>query len=235
MEEVAGGLPVGWTLLNAVGAGSYIAAFTDSAYVGTTSLLLSKATATSSSAVAALGPRMDVTPAVPHGLGFWVAPMAGTSAAGFTVQALWYNNSDVYVTAHNLLSEAAIASGWIEINVTAIPPAGCTYARLAFVLSSASTAQYVAIDAVMLRPAARTFYAPTRGQFFRALENSGAGRVATVTAAVPSHQGDATNIAFNHTTFVTQAGALAQFVKTTLSLTDAQLATIMATARQVTE
>lgn len=79
------------------------------------------------------------------------------------------------------------------------------------------------------------FYAPTRGQFFRALENSGAGRVATVTAAVPSDQGDATNIAFNHTTFVTQAGALAQFVKTALGLTDAQLAAIITAARSVAE
>lgn len=78
-------------------------------------------------------------------------------------------------------------------------------------------------------------YAPTRGQFFRALENSGVGRTATITDAVPSDRGDATNIAFNHATFVTQTGTLAQFVKTTLSLTDAQLATIMATARQVTE
>ncbi len=247
MEEVAGGLPVGWTLLNAVGVGSYISAFTDAAYVGTTSLLLSKATATTSSAVAALGPRMDVTPAVAHGLGFWVAPMAGTSAAGFTVQALWYNSSDVYVIADNLVNEAPIVSGWNEINAPATPPPGCTYARLAFILSEASTAQYVAVDAVVFRPAVganairdaaivpRTFYAPTRGQFFRALENSGSGRVALVRDAVPSDAGDPDNIAFNHTTFVTTAGRLAQLVKSAVPLTDAQLATIIANARAVAE
>jgi len=79
------------------------------------------------------------------------------------------------------------------------------------------------------------FFAPTRGQFFRALENSSAGRVATVANAVPSDRGSAINLAFEHTTFVTQAGPLAQFVKTTLSLTDAQLAAIIASARAVTE
>lgn len=82
---------------------------------------------------------------------------------------------------------------------------------------------------------ALALFAPTRGQFFRALENSGAGRVATVSDAVPSDRSDAINIAFNHTTFVTQGGALAQFVKATLGLTDAQLAAIVAAARSVTE
>jgi len=82
---------------------------------------------------------------------------------------------------------------------------------------------------------ALALFAPTRGQFFRALENSGAGRVAAVADAVPSDRLDATNIAFNHTTFVTQTGTLAQFVKTTLGLSDAQLATIIANARTVAE
>ncbi|SOR27134.1 protein of unknown function [Methylorubrum extorquens] len=247
MEDVAGGLPVGWSLLNAVGAGSSISAFTDASYAGTTSLLLSKATATTSSAVAALGPRMDVTPLALHGLGFYVAPMAGTTTSGFTVQAFWYDRTDTYVTASNLLDNGPIAGAWNEISLPATPPAGCTYGRLAFILAEASTAQYVGIDAVLFRPALGALgirdaaitptklYAPTRGQFFRALENSAAGRVATVTDAVPSDRGDAINIAFAHAQFVTQSGVLAQFVKTTLGLTDAQLAAIIAAARSVTE
>lgn len=78
-------------------------------------------------------------------------------------------------------------------------------------------------------------FPPRRGQFFKALEGSGVGRVAAVAAAVPSDPGDATNVAFNHTTFVLQAGTFAQFVKTTLGLTDAQLAAIITSARAVTE
>ncbi len=78
-------------------------------------------------------------------------------------------------------------------------------------------------------------YPPRRGQFFKALEASGAGRVSTIVAAIPVDPGDATNIAFNHTTFVLQAGTLAQFVKTTLSLTDAQLSAVITSARGLTE
>lgn len=76
---------------------------------------------------------------------------------------------------------------------------------------------------------------PRRGQFFQALKASGAGRISAVMAAVPLDPDDALNIAFNHTTFVTQTGALAQFVKTTLGLTDAQLAAIVANARTLSE
>lgn len=247
MEEVAGGVPVGWTLLNAVGAGSGISAYTAAAYAGKTSLLLTKATATTSSAVAALGPRMDVTPSIAHGLTFFVAPMAGTTTAGFSVQARYYDKTDALLSVDTRLNNGPVSAGWSEVGLPVTPPTTCAYVRLGFVLSEASTAQYVAIDAVVFQPAfgsvalrdaaitAAKFYAPTRGQFFRALENSGAGRVATVTDAVPSDRGDATNIAFNHTTFVTQAGALAQFVKTTLSLTDAQLAAIITAARSVAE
>ena len=78
-------------------------------------------------------------------------------------------------------------------------------------------------------------YPPRRGQFFRALEAFQAGATSTVAAAIPSDPGDATNIAFNHATFIVQVGTLAQFVKTTLGLTDAQLTTIISNARSVTE
>ncbi|MBB2962879.1 hypothetical protein FHU13_003277 [Methylobacterium sp. R2-1] len=201
MEEVAGGVPAGWTLLNAVGAGSGVSAYMAAAYAGKTSLLLSKATATTSSAVAALGPRMDVTPAIAHGLTFFVAPMAGTTTSGFSVQARYYDKTDALLSVDTRLNNGPVSAGWTEVGLPVTPPTTCAYVRLGFVLSEASTAQYVAIDAVVFQPAfgsvalrdaaitAAKFYAPTRGQFFRALENSGAGRVATVAGRLQSRPG----------------------------------------------
>lgn len=74
------------------------------------------------------------------------------------------------------------------------------------------------------------FADPRRSQFLAALEASGAGRVAKVRDAVPSDVGNAINIAWNSTALVTASGPLAQHVKTTLGLTDAQLNAILADA-----
>ena len=74
------------------------------------------------------------------------------------------------------------------------------------------------------------FADPRRSQFLAALEATGAGRIATCRDAVPSDVGSAINIAWNGAALVTASGPLAPHVKTTLSLTDAQLAAIIADA-----
>ena len=74
-------------------------------------------------------------------------------------------------------------------------------------------------------------YSPRRGQFLAALEASGAGRVATVRAAVPSDPSDPIARAWEHTTFVAADSTLAQFVKTTLLLSNDDLNTILINAR----
>lgn len=137
------------------------------------------------------------------------------------------------------------AAVWTKVSASPAPAANGVTATLRVANSANNSTLWVTNVRFQRRNAAalivpqgivpEMFFAPTRGQFFRALENSGAGRVAAVSDTVPSDRGDAINIAFNHTTFVTQAGALAQFVKTTLGLTDAQIASIITAARSVAE
>lgn len=74
-----------------------------------------------------------------------------------------------------------------------------------------------------------------RGAFLRALEASGAGRVATCAAAVDPDPGSASSLAWNHTLFVGPSSALALFVAATLGLSTPQLAAILASARLITE
>ncbi|GLS44356.1 hypothetical protein [Methylobacterium brachythecii] len=76
---------------------------------------------------------------------------------------------------------------------------------------------------------------PSRNQFFTALETAYPGASATVMAAVPSDPSDPVNRAFTGSLLVAGTGPLAQFVKTTLGLTDNQLATILDAARLITE
>ncbi|MFK5596800.1 hypothetical protein ACFZ8E_07320 [Methylobacterium sp. HMF5984] len=71
---------------------------------------------------------------------------------------------------------------------------------------------------------------PSRSQFFGALEALTPGATAVLAAAVPSDPGDPINRAFNSTAFVTAGCALAAFVKATLGLSDAQLASVLAQA-----
>lgn len=78
-------------------------------------------------------------------------------------------------------------------------------------------------------------YPPRRGQFLAALEASQAGRVATVRASVPSDLGDPIARAWESTIFVSPSSALAQFVKTTLGLTNDDLNTIFNVARTLSE
>lgn len=67
-------------------------------------------------------------------------------------------------------------------------------------------------------------------QFFGALEALIPGATATVEAAVPSDPGDAVHRAYTMTTFVTPGCALLTFVASTLNLTSAQVATLLAQA-----
>ncbi|MBB2959843.1 hypothetical protein [Methylobacterium sp. R2-1] len=247
MEDVAGGAVIGWGVLAPTTAGSTISATTTTAYAGTTSLLLTKTTADANSSVASVGSRMPVEPQSVYGGSVFAAAIANASASGLNISIFWYDKNDTFSSTTPIFVNLPIPLDWTERPFQVRAPAGVSFARIGIYNTAASTAQSVAVDAVVFRRASGAtgiedaaitplkLYAPTRGQFFRALENSGAGRVATVTDAVPSDRGDAINIAFNHTTFVTQAGALAQFVKTTLSLTDAQLAAIITAARSVAE
>lgn len=71
---------------------------------------------------------------------------------------------------------------------------------------------------------------PTLGQFFSALEVAFPGSTATVEAAVPSDPTNAINRAYRTTAFVTADSALLMFVQSTLSLTDVQVASLLAAA-----
>lgn len=74
-------------------------------------------------------------------------------------------------------------------------------------------------------------YPPRRGQFFAALEASGAGRLATVRDAVPYDVGDPINQAWNNTMFVAPGSVLANFVKNTLAMSQDDMSTLFRQAR----
>lgn len=76
---------------------------------------------------------------------------------------------------------------------------------------------------------------PRRGQFLRALEAALPGSIATLFNAVPTDLADPINMAWSHTIGVVPACRLAQFAKTTLGLTDAQIAAAIAAARSIQE
>lgn len=78
-------------------------------------------------------------------------------------------------------------------------------------------------------------YPPRRGQFFAALEASGAGRLAAVRDSVPSDASDPINRAWNNTLFVSATGVLAQFVRTTLGMSSDDLNTLLRQARLISE
>lgn len=71
---------------------------------------------------------------------------------------------------------------------------------------------------------------PDRRRFLAALEAYTPGATATLTAAVPSDPSDVVNRAFTGTAFVTAGSAFTDFVKATLTLTDSQLAYVLAQA-----
>ncbi|GJD51073.1 hypothetical protein OPKNFCMD_3824 [Methylobacterium crusticola] len=109
---------------------------------------------------------------------------------------------------------------------TALDAAGAVVGGAAAATAAAAAAQAVLNGGVV--PASM---APRRLQFLDALEASGAGRVATLAAAVPSDPGDPVNRAYQHTLFVTASCRLAVFARATLGLTDAAFAAILDAAR----
>lgn len=82
---------------------------------------------------------------------------------------------------------------------------------------------------------ASALFAPSRGQFLRALAASGSGRVSALTATIPSDPDHPDAVTFNHTTFVTVGGAFAQLVKAAIGLNDTQVANIIVSARAIQE
>lgn len=78
-----------------------------------------------------------------------------------------------------------------------------------------------------------------KGQFLRALETgaspAGAGSIQKLEDALRDDPGNVNNIAWVSTPFVTQGSTLAQFAKTTLGLTDLQLAAVFAAAAVITD
>lgn len=70
----------------------------------------------------------------------------------------------------------------------------------------------------------------TAGQFYAALESAFPGASATVRDAVPSDVSTLVNRAYRPTAFITPGCALLVFIKATLTLSDAQIESLLAAA-----
>ena len=156
MEEVANGLPVGWSsLASNTSAGSTIAAYTGAVQSGTTALLLSKATNDANSQVAAISSRMPVEALATYECLSYVAAVSATgTTVGFTVWAFFYDKTDTYLTTIALSSNGPVANGAFSRRAYQVQaPSTAAYARLAFLNGASSTAQYVVVDSVVFRRA----------------------------------------------------------------------------------
>jgi len=250
MEEVSGGQCVGWVIADSAGTVS-LSQYTAAPFSGSTALLLDRGSnAANANRVEAFNTNsfMGVSGSAAYEASCFTYGADQASAVGFYFRFYWYDKDSVYLNIFSdAFSNAPIPANWTQRNSQIISPSSARKARVSVMNGQNSTTRYLAVDAVSLRRATGgtaledgavlpgKFYAPTRGQFFRALENSGAGRVALVRDAVPSDAGDPDNIAFNHTTFVTTTGRLAQLVKGAVPLTDAAFSSIIANARTVAE
>lgn len=249
MEETFGDQCAGWGINGSQGA-VVVRKYPDYQYEGKMSLLLDKGAAgAGSNYVIAyyFNEPMRVLGDAAYEAECFVRAIDQASPAGFYFRINWFDEASNYLSFSDAASDVPMPPTWVRQAKQVRSPINARIATIGLYNFVSSTARYVAVDAVSFRRVRGStaiedtavtpakLYAPTRGQFFRALENSGAGRVAAIADAVPSDRNDAINIAFGHATFVTGAGTLAQFVKTTLALSDAQLAAIITAARSVAE
>lgn len=78
-------------------------------------------------------------------------------------------------------------------------------------------------------------YQVSMSRFLRALEASGAGRVATVEAALSDAPGDTTRLAWRYVPYVITGDIVSNFVASTLSLSTAQMDSVFTAARALSD